>query len=173
MMKTHAAALLAALALGAPALADEYVIELIGAAFVYNGQTNGDIDLTVQPGDSVRWVWVSGFHNVVSGNPGDVDEGEEFHSGDPTSPPFEFVHTFADPGDFPFHCEIHEGVGMISSLSVRCPADFNGDLSVNTLDVLAFLNAWTAGDPSADFNGDGTINTLDVLGFLNAWSSGC
>ena len=54
-----------------------------------------------------------------------------------------------------------------------CPADFNGDGDVDTRDVIAFLNAWSAGDPSADFNGDGTVNTLDVLAFLNAWSAGC
>ena len=54
-----------------------------------------------------------------------------------------------------------------------CGADFNGDGAVDTLDVLAFLNAWAAGDASADFNGDGTVNTLDVLGFLNAWGAGC
>lgn len=54
-----------------------------------------------------------------------------------------------------------------------CDADFNGDGSVNTLDVLAFLNAWSAGDPRGDFNGDGSINTLDVLAFLNAWGAGC
>ena len=54
-----------------------------------------------------------------------------------------------------------------------CPGDFNGDGEVNTLDVLAFLNAWAAGDASADFNGDGAINTLDVLAFLNAWAGGC
>lgn len=54
-----------------------------------------------------------------------------------------------------------------------CPADFNGDGSVNTLDVLAFLNAWGSGDPRGDFNGDGSINTIDVLAFLNAWSAGC
>jgi hypothetical protein len=54
-----------------------------------------------------------------------------------------------------------------------CIADFNGDDTVNTLDVLAFLNAWTAGDESADVNGDGSVNTLDVLAFLNAWNVGC
>ncbi len=54
-----------------------------------------------------------------------------------------------------------------------CQADFNGDGSVNTLDVLAFLNAWTAHDPRADFNHDGAVNTLDVLAFLNAWTAGC
>jgi|GEM_PF-3493144 len=54
-----------------------------------------------------------------------------------------------------------------------CDADFNGDDTVNTLDVLAFLNAWTAGESTADFNDDGSINTLDVLAFLNAWTAGC
>ncbi|GIK20313.1 MAG: hypothetical protein AMXMBFR77_24350 [Phycisphaerales bacterium] len=55
----------------------------------------------------------------------------------------------------------------------RPPADFNDDASVNTLDVLAFLNAWVAQDDSADMNGDGTIDSLDVLAFLNAWAGGC
>ncbi len=55
----------------------------------------------------------------------------------------------------------------------RCRADFNGDGSVNTLDVLAFLNAFTSGDQRADFNGDGVINTLDFIAFLNAFTAGC
>lgn len=54
-----------------------------------------------------------------------------------------------------------------------CPGDFNGDGTVNTQDVLAFLNAWTANDADADCTGDGTINTQDVLCFLNAWTTGC
>ncbi|MCW5774836.1 MAG: hypothetical protein KIS87_00120 [Phycisphaeraceae bacterium] len=54
-----------------------------------------------------------------------------------------------------------------------CAADFNGDGAVNTLDVLAFLNAFTSGDARADFNGDTVINTLDVLAFLNAFAAGC
>jgi hypothetical protein len=65
------------------------------------------------------------------------------------------------------------GSAYIFNVAPPCPADFNGDGSVNTLDVLGFLNAWAAGDPSADFNGDGTVNTLDVLAFLNAWAAGC
>lgn len=54
-----------------------------------------------------------------------------------------------------------------------CSPDFNGDGLVNTLDVLAFLNAFNTGDPAADFNGDGTVNTLDFLAFLNAFNTGC
>ena len=68
---------------------------------------------------------------------------------------------------------VSNAVIWTSSDEPPCDADFNGDGSVNTLDVLAFLNAWSAGDPAADFNGDGSINTLDVLAFLNAWSAGC
>jgi hypothetical protein len=58
-------------------------------------------------------------------------------------------------------------------LERRPRADFNDDAAMNTLDVLAFLNAWGAGDGSADFNDDGSVNTLDVLAFLNEWSAGC
>jgi hypothetical protein len=55
-----------------------------------------------------------------------------------------------------------------------CSADFNGDGAVNTLDVLAFLNAWNAGDPKWRLQtATARINTLDVLAFLNAWSAGC
>jgi len=54
-----------------------------------------------------------------------------------------------------------------------CRVDLNGDTVVNTLDFLAFLNLWNAGDPKSDFNGDTTINTLDFLVFLNEWVAGC
>ena len=174
-MRTRALSigLLLGAAIGAPALADEFVVTLESHGFVYDGNVNLDIDLTIRPGDSVRWVWVSGIHNVVSGDHGDPDEGMEFNSGDPVGPPEEFVHTFENPGDFRYHCDVHIPFGMISEVKVRCRADFNNDLNVNTQDVLAFLNAWAARDPSSDFNGDGVINTQDVLSFLNAWTSGC
>ena len=61
----------------------------------------------------------------------------------------------------------------INDAAGACYADFNGDGAVNTQDVLAYLNAWNAGDASADCNGDGAINTQDVLCFLNAWNTGC
>ncbi|MDQ7014371.1 MAG: GC-type dockerin domain-anchored protein [Planctomycetota bacterium] len=50
-------------------------------------------------------------------------------------------------------------------------ADINNDGSVNTQDVLLFLNAWTAQECVGDWNRDGSYNTLDVLGFLNDWTT--
>jgi hypothetical protein len=68
-----------------------------------------------------------------------------------------------------------DGTATLSAVgeAPACPGDFNGDGLVNTVDVLAFLNAWAAGDSAADCNGDGSINTVDVLCFLNAWAAGC
>ncbi|MCC7387835.1 MAG: DNRLRE domain-containing protein [Phycisphaerales bacterium] len=54
-----------------------------------------------------------------------------------------------------------------------CTADFNGDGTINTHDLLAFLNAWASGDMSADVNRDGAVNTQDVLAYLNLWAAGC
>ena len=68
---------------------------------------------------------------------------------------------------------VEAGTRMDVIEAAACPADFNGDGAVNTMDVLAFLNAWVSGEPGGDFNGDGTINTMDVLAFLNAWAAGC
>ena len=60
-----------------------------------------------------------------------------------------------------------------ASALVACAADFNLDRSLNTLDVLGFLNVWSTGLAGSDFNGDGTTDTRDVLDFLNAWNAGC
>ena len=93
--------------------------------------------------------------------------------------PREGVWTLEFIGGFPQHYDpkLFSWSVLVTDEAVDpgqcCDADFNGDGEVNTQDVLAFLNAWTAGEGSADFNGDGTVNTMDVLAFLNAWSAGC
>jgi len=55
----------------------------------------------------------------------------------------------------------------------KCPADFNGDGTVNTQDFITYLNAWANGDPLADWNDDGVIDTRDFIAYLSAWSAGC
>lgn len=62
---------------------------------------------------------------------------------------------------------------VLVPLADDCDADFNNDGTTDTMDVLAFLNAWNAQDASADFDGDGTVNSQDVIAFLNAWNAGC
>lgn len=55
----------------------------------------------------------------------------------------------------------------------QCLADMNCDDLIDTRDVIAFLNLWTASDDRADFDGNGDIDTRDVLAFLNAWTQPC
>lgn len=50
-------------------------------------------------------------------------------------------------------------------------ADFNNDGLVNISDIVAFFDAWAAGDALADCNRDQSVNTLDVLCFLNTWNA--
>ena len=54
-----------------------------------------------------------------------------------------------------------------------CPADINGDGSLNFFDVSAYLTAYNEMDPIADFNGDGQFNFFDVSAFLTAFNAGC
>jgi hypothetical protein len=54
-----------------------------------------------------------------------------------------------------------------------CPADINGDGSLNFFDVSAYLTAFNEMDPIADFNGDGQFNFFDVSAFLTAFNAGC
>jgi hypothetical protein len=63
--------------------------------------------------------------------------------------------------------------GGAAWVGVACPPDLNGDGQVNTLDFIAFLNGWTAGEDFADWNADGVINTQDFLAYLNDWVQGC
>ncbi len=54
-----------------------------------------------------------------------------------------------------------------------CPVDLNNDGTVNTQDFLAFLGAWSSGDPLADWNNDGIIDTRDFIAYLGDWAAGC
>ena len=55
--------------------------------------------------------------------------------------------------------------------AAACPADINGDFTVDVLDLLAILAAWgaTGGALPEDVNFDGTVDVLDLLLVLGTW----
>ncbi len=111
---------------------------------------------------------------VVSLAPYDsgTDSGTTYNSFNQNTDPQEPIHDLSDI--FPFTGTPPLGTFTFTLVSVEgCLADFNDDEMVNTQDVLAFLNAWTAGESSADINADQMVNTQDVLAFLNLWTTGC
>lgn len=55
-----------------------------------------------------------------------------------------------------------------------CDADLAKPFGLFDLaDVLAFVTAFTAGDPAADFTGDGLFDLADVLAFVSGFVGGC
>ncbi|WKZ26355.1 MAG: GC-type dockerin domain-anchored protein [Candidatus Paceibacterota bacterium] len=64
-------------------------------------------------------------------------------------------------------------VSAESLVGTRCLADWNNDGLVDTRDLLAFLNAWSAKDISADINRDNVVDHLDFGMFVRVWNQGC
>jgi len=109
----------------------------VRAQTTHNVQLNGlqfiPADITIQVGDTVHWVWVSGNHNVESGvvvAGAGVYDGN-FRSGDPTlvaGTTFDvtfnqaFLTAHPMPGrEYPYYCVVHAGVGMTGIIRVAEP----------------------------------------------------
>lgn len=71
---------------------------------------------------------------------------------------------------------VEAGIDAVSIAVVDCdvcPADLNGDGTLDFFDVSEFLTAFNAMDPAADFSGDGNFDFFDVSAFLAAFNAGC
>ena len=159
----------------AAAHGDVFEVTLEGFEFIHEGRANMEIELTIRPGDTVRWIWVTELHNVVSGVQGEPGAGDLFFSGNPVFPPSEFVHTFTDPGVFDYFCDVHAFIGMTSFVTVCDPCDMNCDGDVNAFDIEPFLTLlFEAPVPcdvcTGDVNGDGVIDAFDIEPFSNRCS---
>jgi hypothetical protein len=56
----------------------------------------------------------------------------------------------------------------VTATALACPADLNGDGTVNSGDLAALLGAWGAAGP-ADLNNDGAVNSADLSQLLGSW----
>ncbi|MCC7387471.1 MAG: hypothetical protein IT431_01755 [Phycisphaerales bacterium] len=156
---------------------------------VGGGIDNGVVtDLEAHDGPNGPWLVALGsFTSVEGGTPSDRIAAWDGARWIPFSPGLDDYAACALSTDYGGSPRLYVGgsFGLSGGVSAGalavwgacppppCVADFNDDGAVNTLDVLAFLNAWVSGDGSADINGDGDVNTLDVLAFLNLWNAGC
>ncbi len=61
-----------------------------------------------------------------------------------------------------------------ASLLLRpCPANINGDGSVDGDDVISLFEAWDQGLEDGDFNQDGAVDGDDIIEFFAHWDAGC
>jgi hypothetical protein len=75
--------------------------------------------------------------------------------------------TWRTPAPFPNET----GVRVMVASGTPCPADWNGDATVNSQDFFDFLGDFFAGN--ADFNHDDVTNSQDFFDYLTAFFAGC
>ena len=93
-------------------------------------------NLTVRVGETVHWVWTSGFHNVESGtvSAGTGVHDGRFRSGNPTltaGTAFDvrfdeaFLSANSVAGNvYPYYCVVHASIGMVGAITVaHCLGD--------------------------------------------------
>ena len=153
----------------------------VGPGFVFT-----PADITILAGDTVRWTWQGGFHNVESGV-GGVHDGA-FRSGDPTSATgityevtFDAAFLAANPKPddvYPYYCAIHVGGGMVGSVTViACPGDLDGDGAIGLSDLASLLANYGATSGVDYFDGDidldGDVDLSDLAELLAVYGTTC
>jgi plastocyanin len=89
-----------------------------GASIAVNGHDFDPPEVRIKAGESVKWTWVAGSHNVVSGATCTPDG--KFTSGANTvGVGSTFSHTFDTPGTYPYYCDPHCGIGMTGKIIVE------------------------------------------------------
>ncbi len=112
-------------------------VEQVGLTFVPD-------EITVAPGDTVRWNWNSGDHTVTSGSSCSYDGlyfDELLTAAHPT---VEFVVPDG-VSEIPYFCRPHCGVGMIGTINVAAPP----------IEFMITLDGWQEETP-VEMTGSGT-----------------
>lgn len=106
-MRTMVIAMLLLVAVGATAAT--HTVTQSGVSF-------SPAEITITVGDTVEWVWTSGFHTVTNGTgAADPNAGTLFDfnfSGD------NVAYEFTAAGDYPYFCRPHESMGMTGMIHV-------------------------------------------------------
>src|SRR6266446_3802829 len=72
-------------------------------------------EVTINPGDTVRWTFSSSGHSTTSGMPGSPNgiwDSGILNQG------AMFTHTFNSVGSFPYYCTPHGSLGMVGTVTV-------------------------------------------------------
>ncbi len=65
---------------------------------------------------------------------------------------------------------------LVSALTCSepgCPADLDGNGTLDANDFFTFLDLFAAGDPAADITGNGVIDANDFFAYLDLFAAGC
>ena len=130
------------------------LVELVGLEFI-------PADITINQGETVRWMNTGGRHNVNGSTDTYPDNPEGFRSGDPSSELFTYEYTFTIPGTYSYQCDPHVGVGMIGTVTVMEVMEDRPELVITEVmyndpgmpDTIEFIEIYNAGSEIADLEG--------------------
>ena len=127
-----ASALLAGVLIATPAPATTFEVRAVmskdGSEVYFN-----PVGLRIEPGDTVRWIQVNGYHSVTAYHPANGDHelriperAKPWDSGmllaEYPAKGSTFEHTFTVPGVYDYLCIPHEAAGMVGRIVVGKPA---------------------------------------------------
>jgi plastocyanin len=147
-----------------PATAAEVIVQQVNLSFVPSV-------VTVNPGDTVRWIRTSGSHTVTSGS--NCTANGLFNGPlNSSSPSFVWIVPASAAGTtIPYFCIPHCSV-QFGSIVVNAPAvpgDLDGNTRIDGADLGIMLSAWgTSG--SADIDADGSVGGSDLGILLANWT---
>jgi len=72
----------------------------------------------VAAGDTVRWEWENGGHNVKADTVPDGSDWSGTAGSDLFSSGHTYSYTFETPGEYSYYCQPHRGSGMTGSFTV-------------------------------------------------------
>lgn len=75
-------------------------------------------DLVIEPGDTVVWSSIEGFHNVNGSQAEYPDNPESFINGDAANSPWSYTFVFDEPGFYNYHCDPHRAINMLGTITV-------------------------------------------------------
>jgi plastocyanin len=127
-----ASALLAGVLIATPAPATTFEVRAVmskdGSEVYFN-----PVGLRIEPGDTVRWIQVNGYHSVTAYHPANGDHelriperAKPWDSGmllaEYPAKGSTFEHRFTVPGVYDYLCIPHEAAGMVGRIIVGEPA---------------------------------------------------
>jgi plastocyanin len=81
-------------------------------------------DITINPGETVRWTNTGGFHNVNGDKATFPDNPESFGNDAPSSDAWMYDFTFFTEGVYQYQCDPHAGQNMKGSITVGVPKTY-------------------------------------------------
>ena len=96
-------------------------------------------DITINVGESVRWINTGGSHNVNGSLATYPDNPEGFGNGGASSAAWVYDFTFTIPGLYDYQCDPHVGFGMVGTVMVM--GDSEPEIPVYDIGVINTIDA--------------------------------